>query len=304
MKLLLDSFWRAGAYCLHPKVVGLSLLPLAVGAAIALLLGWFYWEAAVAGVRGLLEHWLLVDAALKWVEGVAGASFRSVLAPLLVVLVAAPAVVVMSVLLVALLMVPAIVDLVATRRFPALEKKRGAGFFGSLFWSLGCTVLALVGLAASLPLWFVPPLVLVLPPVIWGWLTYRVMSFDTLAVHASPEERRALLQEHRMPLWGIGIVSGFLGAAPSLLWAFGAVALIFAPFVIALSVWLYTLVFAFSALWFAHYLLAALARRRAVADAEAAVQPAGTPLPAGTVDITPAPPAAPLPPPTAFPPSP
>ena len=26
MKPLLDAFWRAGAYCLHPKVIGLSLL--------------------------------------------------------------------------------------------------------------------------------------------------------------------------------------------------------------------------------------------------------------------------------------
>jgi len=293
MKQFLDSFWRAGAYCLHPKVIGLSLAPLAVGVAIALALSWFYWEAAIAGVRGLLEQWLLVDAALKWVEGVAGASFRAVLAPLLVVLVAAPVVVVMSVLLVALMMVPAIAELVATRRFPALAKKRGAGFFSSLFWSLGCTVLALLALAASLPLWFVPPLVLVLPPLIWGWLTYRVMGFDTLAAYASVDERRQLLRAHRLPLWGIGIVSGVLGAVPSLLWAvmlsfMGALVLAFMPFVIALSMWLYTLVFAFSGLWFAHFLLAELAKLRAVADAEAAVQPVGAPLPAGTIDITPA----------------
>ncbi len=32
----------------------------------------------------------------------------------------------------------------------------------------------------------------------------------------------------------------------------------FAPVLIVVSIWLYTLVFAFSALWFAHYLLAAL----------------------------------------------
>ncbi len=61
MKQLLDSFWRAGAYCLHPKVIGLSLLPLLIGIAIALVLGWFYWEAAVAGVRATLENWLLVS---------------------------------------------------------------------------------------------------------------------------------------------------------------------------------------------------------------------------------------------------
>jgi hypothetical protein len=39
--------------------------------------------------------------------------------------------------------------------------------------------------------------------------------------------------------------------------------LILAPLLIAVSIWLYTLVFAFSCLWFVHYLLAALQRARA-----------------------------------------
>lgn len=278
MKLLLDSFWRAAAYCLHPKVIGLSLLPLGIGVALALGLGWLYWEAAVAGVRATLESWLLVDAALKWVESIAGASFRSVLAPLIVVLLAAPLIVVVSVLLVALLMGPSIVTLVAERRFPAMERKRGGGWLSSLAWSVGCTLLALLLMGLSMPLWFIPPLVLVLPPLIWGWLTYRVMSFDALADHASRDERRQILREHRMPLLGIGVVTGYLGAAPSLLWAAGAMTLIFAPLVIALSVWLYTLVFAFSALWFTHYVLAALAGMRHVRDAEPAPMAAGQPL--------------------------
>jgi hypothetical protein len=182
MRHLLDSFWRAGAYCLHPKVIGLSLLPLLIGIALTLGLGWFYWEAAVAGVRTTLETWSLVDAALKWVESLVGSSFRTVLAPLIVVALAAPVIVVLSVLLVAWLMTPAIVNLVATRRFPALERKRGAGIASSIFWSLACTVLALLALVISIPLWFIPPLVLVVPPMIWGWLNYRVMAFDVLNI--------------------------------------------------------------------------------------------------------------------------
>ncbi|MEK8052448.1 EI24 domain-containing protein [Ideonella sp. DXS22W] len=309
MKLLLDSFWRAAAYCLHPKVIGLSLLPLGIGVALALGLGWLYWEAAVAGVRATLEQWSLVDAALKWVESIAGASFRSVLAPLIVVLLSAPVIVIVSVLLVALLMGPAIVTLVAGRRFPAMERKRGGGWLSSLAWSVGCTLAALLVMGLSMPLWFIPPLVLVLPPLIWGWLTYRVMSFDALADHASRDERRQILREHRLPLLGIGVITGYLGAAPSLLWAAGAMTLIFAPLVIALSVWLYTLVFAFSALWFTHYVLAALAGLRHVRDAEAS--PVGnTPMYAAddpmVIDAEPAvassappaaPPAPPLPPP-------
>ena len=266
MKNLLDAFWRATAYCLHPKVIALSLLPLLIGVSLALGLGWFYWEAAVSGVRATLENWLLVDAALKWVESLVGGSFRSVLAPLIVVMLAAPVIVVLSVLLVAWLMTPSIVKLVAGRRFPALQRKRGASTAVSVAWSLLCTLAAMLALLLSVPLWFIPPLVLVVPPLIWGWLNYRVMSFDVLAQHASTDERRQLMRQHRLPLLGIGMVSGYLGAAPSLLWAASALTLVFAPLLIVVSVWLYTLVFGFSALWFAHYCLAALATMRGVAE--------------------------------------
>ena len=44
MKLLLDSFWRAAAYCLHPRVILLSLLPLAVMVVLASVIGYFYWH--------------------------------------------------------------------------------------------------------------------------------------------------------------------------------------------------------------------------------------------------------------------
>jgi hypothetical protein len=148
------------------------------------------------------------------------------------------------------------------RRFPQLARLHGAGFWSSAGWSLGCTLLALVVLVLSLPLWLVPPLVLILPPLIWGWLTYRVMSFDSLAEHADRDERRTLLRVHRWPLLAMGVAAGYLGAAPSLVWALGALSLVFAPVLIVVAIWLYTVVFAFSALWFAHYLLAALQELR------------------------------------------
>jgi hypothetical protein len=100
--------------------------------------------------------------------------------------------------------------------------------------------------------------VLVIPPLIWGWLTYRVMGFDVLAEHASVVERQTILREHRWPMLWMGTIAGYLGAAPSLIWAFGALTVLFAPLLAVVAVWLYTLVFAFSALWFAHYALAAL----------------------------------------------
>jgi hypothetical protein len=262
MKPLIDSFWRAAAYCLHPKVILMSLLPLLVSAAGLVGLGWLYWEVAVAGVRAWLEQWSLVVSFLQWLQSAGAGGFAAVLAPLIVVVLAVPLVVVVSLLLVAWLMTPSLVDLVAARRFAALERKRGGGWFSGALWSLGCMLLALLLLLVSLPLWFIPPLVLVLPPLIWGWLTYKVMSFDVLAAHASPEERRQLMREQHWPLLAIGVVTGYLGAAPSLLWAVSAATLVFAPLLVIVSVWLYTLIFVFSALWFTHFALAALQRLR------------------------------------------
>ena len=263
MKLLLNAFWRAAAYCLHPQVIALSILPLIITGGLAAGLGYYFWEPALVQVRDTLEGWAVLTTLLQWLDSVGGGGFKNVLAPLIVVALSIPAIVVVSLLLVAMLMTPAIVNLVAVRRFSQLERRHGAGFVQSAFWSITFTVLALLAMVVSIPFWFVPPLVLLLPPLIWGWLTYRVLSFDVLAEHASSAERRQIMREHRLPLLAMGVIAGYLGAAPSLLWAVSATMLVFAPLLIVAAVWIYTLVFAFSALWFAHYTLAALQALRA-----------------------------------------
>ncbi|MBP6775790.1 MAG: EI24 domain-containing protein [Piscinibacter sp.] len=273
MGLLLDSFWRAAAYCLHPRVIALSVLPLVLMAAAAFGLGYFFWEPALDAVHEALETWPMAATVTGWIESAGGPGIRTVLAPLVVVLLATPAIVVAALLVVALLMVPAMLGLVAERRFATLEKKRGGSLLGGAALSLGATLLALLALVLSLPLWLVPPLVLVLPPLIWGWLTYRVMTYDTLAEHASADERRALVARHRPLLIGIGVLTGYLGAAPSLLWASGVLFVAMAPILVPVALWVYTLVFAFSALWFAHFLLAALAELRQEAPPPAPLPP-------------------------------
>ena len=199
---------------------------------------------------------------VRWLEGLGLNNLRLVLAPLLLLFLAIPVIVIVSLLFVAIFMTPAMVALVAERRFPQLQRKKGGSMLASVFWSLGSTVLAVIAMVLSIPLWLVPPLILVLPPLIWGWLTYRVMSYDALADHASGEERRQIFKENRGVLLGIGILSGYLGAAPSLVWASGAMFVAMAPILVPVAIWIYTLVFAFSSLWFAHYTLAALEQLR------------------------------------------
>jgi Etoposide-induced protein 2.4 (EI24) len=263
MNDLFEAFWRAVIGCLHPRVILWSLVPLLLSGGAALTLGWLFWEPAVAAVRGFLEDWALVASLLAWLEAMGGGAFRSVVAPLIVVALAVPLVVVVSLLLVAWTVTPVLVDWVAKRRFAGLQRRGGAaGWWASAAWSLGCTLLALGVLVVSLPLWFVPPLAAVIPPLVWGWLAARVFSFDTLALHATTEERRLVMHEHRWTMLLMGIVCGLMGSLPSLIWALGALTLVFAPLLVLASVWLYTLVFAFASLWFAHFTLAKLHRLR------------------------------------------
>lgn len=275
MSRVADAFWRAAAYCFRPRVIALSILPLLVSAGLAFGLGYFFWEDAVAGMRATLDSWRLIDTLLGWLDHVGAAGFRSVMAPLLVLAFALPVIVVLSLLLVALMMTPTLVHLVAERRFPAMEKKHGGPWWKALSWSLWHAMLAIFALLISMPFWLIPPLVLILPPLIWGWLGYKVFAFDALAEHASVQERRQLMRQHKLPLLMLGLVTGYLGAAPAAIWAFGVMAVALAPILVLVSIWLYTLVFAFSTLWFTHYALAALQEMR---DARAEVaKPASVP---------------------------
>lgn len=277
MKLLLDSFWRAAAYCLMPRVIALSLLPLAILAAVTLAIGYFFWDGAVDTVFRWLESSAMFSAMGGWLQAMGMGNLRMALAPVIVIFAITPPAVVLVMLFVALMMMPACVNLVAARRFDALERKHGSSWVVGALWSLGSTLLALIALVVSIPLWLVPPLILVLPPLIWGWLTYRVMAYDALAEHASREERRELFRRHRMPLLAIGIVTGYLGAAPSIVWASGWFFAAAFVLLIPVAIWIYTLVFAFSCLWFAHYSLAALQDLR-----RAAAGP--PPVPAATIE--------------------
>ena len=278
MPLLLDSFWRAVAYCLHPRVIALSLLPLALIALVATGLGWFYWDTTVATVSGWLEASSLVASFGRWLQDMGMGGLKDALAPLVIIFTLTPLVVVLVLVFVAVLMAPAIVNLVARRRFPALERKHGASFLRSVLWSVGSMLLALLALVVSVPLWLIPPLILLLPPLIWGWLTYRVMAFDALADHASGEERREIFRRHRTWLLVIGLGTGYLGAAPSIVWASGWFFAAAFFVLIPVAIWIYTLVFAFSSLWFTHYGLGALEQLRAQEAARTRLQEPQPPL--------------------------
>ncbi len=277
MRLFLDSFWRAFAYCLMPRVMLLSLLPLAMLLVLSVSWGYFYWEPTQDWVRNMLASWQVLQGMLDWLQDKGAGELQAVVIPLVVIFAITPILVVISLLAVSLMMTPALVDLVVQRRFAHLALKHGGTTLTSLAWTVVSTVMAMVAMLITLPLWAVPPLMFIVPPLIWGWLSYRVMVFDALVTHASREERITIGRRHRIWLLLIGMLTGYLGALPSIVWASGAVFAAAFLVLIPLAIWIYTLVFAFTSLWFTHYSLGALEALRA--ESGTVVMGASVPLP-------------------------
>jgi hypothetical protein len=188
---------------------------------------------------------------------------KAVLVPLIAMWVLLPLMILTALVFVGTMAMPIIVRHVGRRHYPELEMRHGGSLLGSLWIATYSFIVFAFLWLLTLPLSLFPPLTFLVQPLLWGWLTYRVMAYDALAEHASAQELGDVMRIHRWPLLAIGAVAGAMGAAPTLLWLGGALSVIFFPILAAGAIWLYVLVFVFSGLWFQHYCLEALAAHRA-----------------------------------------
>jgi len=263
LQQVFKSFGLALIGSMHPRMLWLSLRPFLIVSVLWGCLIWLTWTPALEA----LSIFLTTSIFTSWIQdGLIWAGFenaRAWIAPLFFVMLIIPLITISLLVFIAFSTVPAIVSNVA-KQGPYLDLvcKQGGGFFGSLFYTLWSALICLALVMLTLPVWWIPPLVAVLPPLLWGWLTMRLMSYDVLAKHASPQERDILLEKYRWSLLTMGIASGMLGAVPTFFWATSALALILFPIVSFVALWIYSLIFVFAALWFSHFLLDALKELR------------------------------------------
>lgn len=259
---LLISFSRAVLSQLHFRMLMLTVLPFILSVAIWGVLLWIWLQPVIDWLHVYFvenDGFVIAGEALGWFG--LGA-IKTVIVPMIAMWVLLPLMIFTALIFVGTMAMPAIVKHVGRRYYPDLEQRHGGTFLGSLWIGISSFVVFVVLWLITLPLALVPPLTFVIQPALWGWLTYRVMAYDALAEHASTEERLALLRKHRWPLFLIGVITGSMGAAPTLLWLGGALSVIFFPILAAGAIWLYVLVFVFTGLWFQHYCMEALAAQR------------------------------------------
>ncbi|NEX61161.1 EI24 domain-containing protein [Noviherbaspirillum galbum] len=263
MRDVLIALGRAVVSQLHFRMLLLTVLPFAASVLLWGVLLYLGLQPTIDWLHAYFADnggFRVAGAVLDWV-GLG--NWHTVVVPLIAMWVLLPLMILTALVFVGTMAMPAIVRHVGGRQYPDLDKRRGGTLFGSLWTAIWSFFVFAVLWLLTLPLSLFPPLTFLIQPVLWGWLTYHVMAYDALAEHASADEYRAFMREHRWPLLLIGTLTGAMGAAPTLLWLGGALSVIFFPFLAAGAIWLYVLVFVFTGLWFEHYCLAALRQDRA-----------------------------------------
>lgn len=268
MRPIAIAYGRALRSQFSKRMLLLSVVPLLLS--LALWGGVLY-----ASIQPLLDwlHGVFLDNGWFQASGSILASLglgflSAVVVPLVAMLALLPLMIITSLLFIGVGAMPAIARHVSRVQFPQLERKEGGSFLGSLGVNVsGIVVFALLWIV-TVPLYALAPLALVVQAVLWGWLTARVMGYDALSIHASLDERRAIVRAHRRQLLAIGTVSGLLGALPGVVWIGGALlSVVLFPVLAVLSIWLYLVIFIFTGLWFQYFCLQALADLRAGREA-------------------------------------
>lgn len=199
------------ANLLHPRMLWLMVWPMLVSLGVWLTVAFFLWMR--------LAFWL-ADLLRRWVEPAAGfmrlelGDAAMIAAHVLLFLLFVPLVYMTALFILGVFGMQQMVEHVAQRSFPALERRRGGGMAGS---GLNGAV-ALLGMAAmfivSLPLWLLPPLWPVIPLAIFAWGNQRLLRFDAVAEHADAEEMTRLFRERRQGMYILGLLLALVAYVP------------------------------------------------------------------------------------------
>jgi uncharacterized protein involved in cysteine biosynthesis len=207
------SLFFAFVNLFHPRILWLMVWPMLVSLLVwggaALLL----WTRTALWLAAQMQRWTESGVFFFRFEG---GDWMLVVAHVLMALLFVPAVFLTALLILSIFGMQAMVDHVAERRFPQLARRRGGGLAGSV-WN---GVVALSGLGAlallSIPFWLLPPLWPLIPVAIMGWLNQRLLRYDALAEHATPEEMRRIFAARRGTLYLMGTLFALLSYVPLL----------------------------------------------------------------------------------------
>jgi hypothetical protein len=199
------------ANLLHPRMLWLMLWPMLVALAVWGALALAFGSRLAAALSALFQRWL--EPAAGFVRLDFG-DVTVIAAYVVLFLLIVPLVYLTALFILGIFGMPKMVDYVAQRSFPALERKRGGSVAGSV-WNAAAALGAMAALfLVSLPLWLLPPLWPLIPLAIFAWVNQRLLRYDAAAEHADREEMSRLFRERRGALLLLGLLLALLAYVP------------------------------------------------------------------------------------------
>jgi CysZ protein len=199
------------ANLLHPRMLWLMVWPMLVALTLWGAVAVAFWERLAAALAGLFQRWLEPAAGfVRFDFGDATVIAAYVVLFLLIV----PLVYLTALFILGAFGMQKMVDYVAQRSFPALERRRGGGLAGSVWNAVAALVGMVLLFAVTLPLWLVPPLWPLIPLAIFTWVNQKLLRYDALGEHAERDEMARLFRERRGALLLLGLLLALLAYVP------------------------------------------------------------------------------------------
>jgi CysZ protein len=199
------------ANLVHPRMLWLMVWPMLVSLALWAALAFAFWSRLAAALAGLFQRWL--EPAAGFVRFDFGDA-TVIAAYVVLFLLLVPLVYLTALFILGVFGMQKMVEHVAQRSFPALERRHGGAMAGSL-WN---GVVAIAGiallLAVSLPLWLLPPLWPLIPLGIFTWANQRLLRYDALSEHADRDEMARIFRQRRGALLLLGLLLALIAYVP------------------------------------------------------------------------------------------
>ena len=211
---------RAFVSQLHPKMLGLALLPFGGTLVIWLALGLWFWSDVVRFVNATIFKWTGVSGIEAWAASLAADwGFTWIVHALVAVagwLILLPLIFVVTMILLAVFGTPIMAQHVA-RDYPDVEMRHGGDYPGSILNSVISLAVFVAAWVVVLPLcFFVSPLAPILFLLPWAYLNARLFRYDALFQHADAAEIALLARERWWGFMGLGLIAAFLTFIPIL----------------------------------------------------------------------------------------
>lgn len=212
MQDVISALAAAFRTLLHPKMLALVLWPMLAAAVLWVGAAILFWESWVDSLTALVQTTRLE----QWMAQGFLAVLSHYLISIILVLLLLPAIYLTALTITAVFAMPMMVNQVAGKYYPELERRHGGSAAGSVANATLAIAVYCAGWVLSLPLWLFSPLALVLPVMLMAWLNQRLFRYDALAEHASTAEYRQLVEHATVKLYLLGAVAGLLQFVPLL----------------------------------------------------------------------------------------